>query len=60
MNGSTVALLIVTTTNLAATLGIAYAAVKGKQQVEQEVADLKTKTNKTVSKLKAALEDLEV
>ena len=60
MNGPTVAILLITSTNLAATLGIAIAAVQGKKEMQAEIDALKKKTNKTVSKLKNALDDLEV
>lgn len=60
MNGSTVAILLITSTNLAVTLGIAVAAISAKREMQAEVDELKKKTNKTVSKLKNALEDLEV
>lgn len=60
MNGTNVALLVITSVNLAATLGIAYAALKAKAEMDTEIETLKKKTNKTVSKLKNALEDFEV
>jgi phosphoribosylcarboxyaminoimidazole (NCAIR) mutase len=59
-NGPIVATLVISSANLLATLGIAYALLKTKQQVDTKVEDLQKKTNKTVSKLRNALEDLEV
>lgn len=60
MNGTQAAILVITSLNLAATLGMAYKLLQAKQQVDRDVEDLKKRTNKTVSKLKNALEDLEV
>lgn len=60
MNGSTAVLVAVTTANLVVSVGTAVAAYNAKREMDQEIADLKNKTNKTVNKLKDALEDLEV
>lgn len=60
MNGSTAALLLITSANLAATIAIAIAANRGKRELEAQIDGLKKKTNKTVSRIKFALEDLEV
>lgn len=60
MNGTVVAVLVVSSANLLLTGAMAYAMFQGKKEIEAEIDNVKTKTNKTLFKLKSALEDLEL
>jgi hypothetical protein len=60
MNKTSVAALIISTANLAATLLIAKALLEAKRDVDANVEELRAKTNKTLGHIRTALADIEV
>ena len=60
MKASEAVLLVMAGANLAVTVGIAVTAAKTKTEMEDELNNLRARTNKSLSKMKAAIEDFEV
>lgn len=57
---TTVALITISSLSLIASSATLVAMLVGAKKMQAEVDEVKTKTNKTVAKIKAALENLEL